>query len=498
MRKAVLGIASLLCAGLVIGCSGNGKSTTSPGAVPVVLTIQNQAGTGTSTLSYSIEVTGVSLQGSTSNQSNVSLLSSPVTVNLDNLQSINTLLNNTSAAAGTYSGIMITFAMPQISLLNNTGSNLTDGTTTCASSTTTSQPCVLSPALTQSSVTITSSPFPLTLTAGTPVNLAIDFNTAASIVIASGSVSITPSVTVTSNSTVNATTNNLNDFSNITGQVTSASNNQVTVTDLSTGQPLTLATNSSTTYTGYNTSATCTTANTFACIQAGNIINFSYGITGASGSVPTLESLNFNAGVTNGLTGTVLGPLSNGTFPVLITSETPAYQGSNGSMVGETVLVSPATGATFQPQLNGGTEPAGVSFASSADLVPGQTVLLDSTGFTAGTGTGPGTLTTDNVTLIPSQFNGTINTLDASNQTLTLNGLGGLYTTNGINAVNVNTTSGTFYTGVTGGFTGLTAGTNATFGGLLYNTPASPTIPTLEAGQIGVTTTTAAAATAVR
>ena len=128
------------------------------------------------------------------------------------------------------------------------------------------------------------------------------------------------------NSTPNATTNNIADFTNGTGQVTSASNNQVVVTDLSTGQPLTLATTANTTFTGFNTSATCTTANTFACVQQGQIVNFNFGISGASGSGPRLQSLNLNSGITNGVTGTVIG-VNPGTnqLQVLVTNESPAF-----------------------------------------------------------------------------------------------------------------------------------------------------------------------------
>ena len=278
MRKEILWFAIIPVVCLIfVGCGG-GKSTPTASAVPVVLTIQDQPPAGLTALSFQIQITGVSLQGSSASN-DVSLLSSPVTVNLSDLQTVNSLLANTSAPAGTYSGITITFANPKVSVLNNSGSSLSDGTTSCATSTSTTSPCTLAPALSASSVMITSAPFPLTLTAGTPIQLAIDFNSNDSLTNTSGTLGITPTVTVSVNSTPNATTNNIADFTNGTGQVTSASNNQVVVTDLSTGQPLTLATTSSTTFTGFNTSSTCTTQNTFACVQAGQIVNFNFGVS---------------------------------------------------------------------------------------------------------------------------------------------------------------------------------------------------------------------------
>jgi hypothetical protein len=47
----------------------------------------------------------------------------------------------------------------------------------------------------------------------------------------------------------------------------------------------------------------------------------------------------------------------------------------------------PATGASLSAQTNGGTFPAGLTFGSINDVSVGQSVLLDSTGFTPGTGT---------------------------------------------------------------------------------------------------------------
>jgi hypothetical protein len=494
VRKAILwlSVAPAICFGL-IGCGGGGNKTPPASAVPVVLTVQDQPPAGVTALSFGIQITGVSLQSSTGSDSSVSLLSSPVTVNLSNLQTVSSLLANTTAPAGTYSGITITFANPQVSVINNTGATLTDGGSgSCPASATAS--CSLVPALSVSTVTITTAPFPLTLTAGTPIQIALDFNSADSLTNTAQVLGITPTVTVTTNTTVNATTSNIADFTNGTGQVTSASNNQVVVTDLSTGQPLTLTSTANTTFTGFSTSATCTTANTFACVQQGQNVNFNFGVSGAAGSSPTLQTLNLNSGITNGVTGTVI---STNPFEVVVTGESPAFSGATtGVSVGQVVVVSPSTGATFSAQTNGTTLPAGLTFAGTNDLGIGQSVLLDSTGFTAGTGTAPGTVATDNVTLVPSQFGGTINTLNSTNQSFDLNGLNGLFTGNNVSDVNVNTsTTGTTFTGGSmNNFNGLAVGNTANVGGLLFNSPTEGGAPVLVGGQVGVTGTTAAAA----
>ena len=102
MRKAILWFSIMPLACLTfIGCGGSSKSTPPASSVPVVLTIQDQPPAGITALSFAIQITGVSLQSSTGNDSSVSLLSSPITVNLSDLQTVNSLLANTSAPAGT-------------------------------------------------------------------------------------------------------------------------------------------------------------------------------------------------------------------------------------------------------------------------------------------------------------------------------------------------------------------------------------------------------------
>jgi hypothetical protein len=480
-----------LAVAFMAGCSGNGHHITA-NDVPIVLTIEDQPPAGLTVVSFTVQITGVVLQGGTGSQSTVSLLSSPVTINLSDLQTMNSLLASTSAPAGTYSGIMITFANASMTVLNNSNTTFTDGSTSCPPAGTLTTTCTLAPTFNPTSTTVTTSPFPITLTSGTPVNIGLDFNSSESIANANGTLSIAPSVTVTTNTTTNATTGNLNDFTNATGQVTAVGSNQFTVTDTSTGQPITLGVSNSTTFNNFNTGTTCTTANTFACIQKNQIVSLNFGTTGAAGSTPTVSSISLQNGITQGVQGTVIGVNPNtNTLQVVITSVSPAFATANSDVkVGQVVNVNPGTSATFSVESNGQTIPSGLNFASINNVAVGQSVVLDSTGFTAGTGGANGTLTTDQVMLAPTQFGGTINSLNSTNQTFTINGLNGLFTTNGTQIVNVDTGTTTSFTGVTGGFTGLMNGNNLAVGGLLFETP---TGPVLVGQQINVSGTTVAA-----
>ncbi len=215
---------------------------------------------------------------------------------------------------------------------------------------------------------------------------------------------------MTTNTTTNATTGNFNDFTNVTGQVTAVGTNQVTVTDTETGQTLTLGTTNNTVFNNFNTSSTCTTANTLACVQKDQIVSLNFGTTGASGATATISSISLQNGITQGVTGTVLGVNSgSNTAEVVITGITPAFATANsGVKVGQVVTVNTNPQTTFSVESNGATLPSGLNFASLSDVGVGQSLALSSTAFTAGTGSAPGSITADQVILAPTQFTGTI------------------------------------------------------------------------------------------
>jgi hypothetical protein len=70
-----------------------------------------------------------------------------------------------------------------------------------------------------------------------------------------------------------------------------------------------------------------------------------------------------------------------------------------------------------------------------------------------------------------SQFRGTVASLNAPN--FAVNNLPGLFTSNGINQVQVVVSSGTEFEGVSGG-SSLTAGNNVVLRGLLFKTAGDP------------------------
>jgi len=145
MRKlAFLSSAVLSVAVLTVGCGG-GTQTTRPPLAPrsVSLSIRDNPPAGVSVLSFEINVTGASLQPSDATKPTVSLVTSPIEVELTQLETEKALLNAVNAPEGSYSSISLTFANPELTILNQSGQPIAMGTQTCLNG----QVCEFKPSL---------------------------------------------------------------------------------------------------------------------------------------------------------------------------------------------------------------------------------------------------------------------------------------------------------------------------------------------------------------
>src|ERR1700683_5422953 len=125
MRKAILCLSAIpLALSALSGCGGGNKTTTS-NEVPVVMTVHDAPATGVTMLSFSAVIRCVTITNSSGTA--VSLLSSPVTVNLQNLATQSDILADTSAPAGTYSSMMVTLSSVNMTIQNNSGSTVSIG-----------------------------------------------------------------------------------------------------------------------------------------------------------------------------------------------------------------------------------------------------------------------------------------------------------------------------------------------------------------------------------
>src|SRR5215471_4123254 len=172
MKSATLAILWLLFIA-VGGCGGGASSvvnTPAPqGAAQVSVSLHDMPPAGVTVLSFQATVTGISMQ-----PGNVPMLNSNMTLEMTQLQAMSAYMGTISVPAGTYTGMTLTLSNPHMTFLNSTGTTMGGmmGGGSCANG----QICQLTPTMMVSSVTITGSPFPLTVQANTSFDMDMDFD----------------------------------------------------------------------------------------------------------------------------------------------------------------------------------------------------------------------------------------------------------------------------------------------------------------------------------
>jgi hypothetical protein len=485
VRKKILALSVLpTLLAFIGGCGGSGHHTTPPppAQVPVVVTVSDQPPAGINVISFDLSITGACLltsaqAGATSCTGAQNLISgASQMIQFANLQTPveGDVVANTTVAAGTYTGVLLMFGDTGTTTTTVTvdpGQSFGDGTTTCDNTAgTTPLVCQLVPSVSSATVTANFSA-PITLTAGIPAQIAIDLNVGSSIVNTAGTLSLNPTVTVTENTTV-GTDGNLVDVSQVTGTVTAVTATSVTITDSATGQSQTLNVPSTTTVTNFPTSATCTTANTFACVQTGNVITVGIGANGTTSLGLNATSIQGNPGFnsTTAFEATIVQ-----TTPTVEAVITSVPSGNTDTLTVGQVVTLDASGAIFSTS-SSDTLPG--QFGSATDFVVGQNVLIDASTFTAAVPPVLAIATADFVELLPTEINGNADNLASPN--LTIDGLNSFFTGNNITAVNAQTGSFTTFNGTVSQFSDITAGESLSFNGFLENNPATPGTPVFQ------------------
>ena len=460
MRKLAFLASVLSFAALAAGC-GAGAQSTPPPLAPrsVSLSIRDNPPAGVSVLSFEINVTGASLQPSNASKPAVPLVTSPIEVELTQLETEKALLDAVNAPDGSYSSISLMFANPELTISNQSGQPITMGTQTCASG----QVCEFKPSLNQSSVTISSTPFPVTISAGAPIGLVVDFDLNSSI---QNNLSVTPSVTLAA-VPARPSDGEMEDIEGLNGSVQGVNSAGFTLQDSTSGQTFTINVDNNTQFQNFN-EVGCA-ANNFSCVKGGQIVEVQHLLVMDNGTLLASEIQLDDAVNEEQLEGTVVTVnAATNQFQMVVEGEEPVVPGVN---VGNLVMISINTPGQFAIDSDdlSGAIPPGVSFTSVNDLFVGQEVKVRALMVSAPmTGT---TVTTDHVKLHTSQFSGTVATVNAPN--FAVNNLPALFTGNGINQMQVVVSSGTEFEGVSGG-SSLTTGNNVVLRGLLFKTAGDP------------------------
>ncbi len=465
-KIALLGFVSAAMVALLAGCSSNmTNSMTSATAdtAPVSISMTDDPPAGVSVLFFQVSLTGASLM-STSGTS-VSLLNSgtPIEVDVTQLQALSAFLSTANVAAGIYNSLNLTFANPELVIYNQSDSSL--GSTCAVGSV-----CQLTPTLasSSSSLSISSSPFPVTISSGSPLGFAIHFHLN-TVIQSDLSVNLSVANGVTASELPPVPTPQ--QFGSLTGTVetVSANSNQFTL-QTAWGRTFTIDTTSSTTFSNFPTSA-CSTQG-LSCLAQGQVVQTQIAGLGTNGTLTASAVTYVQQAAAVTVQGTVIRLIpssSTASAPptgfVMILHDN--FADAMGFPLGGEATVNLASGATYAIDDSGYTMPAGLSFSGPASLTVGQTVNVTEQQGTLSPGTSSGmgmnmwgpppslTFTASAVELEPSQMTGTITSLDSSNMSFVLgqNENGGMFfapwpmMSRAVSTFNVDTTSQTSYTG---------------------------------------------------
>jgi hypothetical protein len=504
-----------------LGTGGSNQLQTSPGAVPVSLTITDDPPAGVSVLFFQVSLTAASLQP-TSQQSTagtpVSLLpnGNPIEIDVTQLQALSAFLSTVNVPAGNYSSLSLTFANPQLVIFNNSDQSIAG---TCA----VGNVCQLTPTIDNSAtVNLSSSPFPVTVAANSPLGFLIDFHLN-TIIQSDLSVNLGAAngVSVSQLKPPSAPTGTPL-FGTLVGSVATVSSSlgQFTL-QTPDGRSFTISTSSSTAYDDFPASA-CSAAG-FSCIAQGDIVRVQVSSVQTGGILLAAQITYVQTPSQQTVVGTIVGipplPLPTGeTVIQLILHQNPTA--STSLPLGAMALVAvwaPGTGGhtatTFSIDSGGFTIPSGFTFASSNDLCVGQTVQVtivpgslqpSTSGGTAGAGGwGPPpepSFTASSLQLEPSQLTGTVSAISSPDFTLSVASMPPCGVTNSntiacpqfvaLIPYDAVTTSQTTYQGFsTDDFGGLADNDMVSVSGWLFSPSGSTTMPAIVPKNIVLRTT---------
>jgi hypothetical protein len=503
---------SALSVSVLSGCVGGTATTKCSGAcpasvTPVSLSMTDDPPSGVSVLYFQADLNTAAL--TTASGAVVSLLpevtlgngtqSGPIAVDVTQLQARSAFLSAQTVPAGSYSGLSLTFSNPQMVIYNASDSAL-------AGSCAIGSVCQIAPAIGSATVTVTTSPFPLTLTAVTPVSLQIDFHLN-TVIQSDLSVNLGVANGVTVEQVPSEADSTPLPLGFISGTVAGVTNSSEFTLQTPDNRIYSVETGSSTTYDDFPSSA-CSTPSS-SCVAAGQSVRVQVSGLEADAVMATQVTYAQLAGQET-VEGTIIGLIPSASNPFgppagfqLLLRSNPSN--SSGLPLGAIASVNSST-AVYSVDGDGFTLPSGLSFTGAADLLIGQNVQVDvittylspvSGQPPSGSWGPPQTLSfyTDRVELEPSQLTGTVAAIDSGSQSFTLGGTGTIVfpwppASGNAPSFNVLTASQTIWQGFTpGNFGGLADSDLVSVSGWIFPSAVSGNPPTLAAQSIALQTT---------
>lgn len=468
----VLGLAATL---LLNGC-GSGTtsqgSTTSPTANATVnFVVTDTPPANVAVLAFQLQITGAVLQ-----PGNVSLLPRPVTVDLAQLVSDTGFLASTVIDSGTYTSLTVTYANPQVTILNTSAAPIVVAGQTCSPGAV----CTFSPALNQASVTISSGIFPVTVQANSTTGLNMDLSipdllqSDLSVTLANGtSVNVSLLPQPSSSSAQQA------EIDDVFGTITSISGTQINMTT-ALGDSLVLTSSSSTKY-NYPASV-CSTAGA-SCLSAGQLVTANLSLLG-DGAL-ALNSISYvgNSG-TPAVKGLVLSADTTAATPSiqLLVQRT---ENASTLLPGEIATVYLPSGTTYAVGTASYPAVSGGSLSSPVNMLSGQELVM-SVGSNLVSGSAP-SFDAGAVYLESSQLIGRVVSVNSGASSVAINSLSGLFLWKPpiVQQLEIQTDATTAFVGFpSASINGLAVGQFVAAKGPLFNTTSSAGSPTIGAIQL--------------
>ena len=454
----VILLAILLAAGCgrtdVGGFGGNIPPPAGSSTVSLVITDSPPA--GVTVLSFEATITGATL-----NPGSVSLLSSPVQVELKHLETEMALLGTATVPSGTYNSTTLTLANAEVTFKNDTA-----GTLAGCSNVPPNNVCETKPN-TSGTVTIAFSAAQ-TIQPNTTIGFLIDVNLS-NILTAALGVDFSAAGGFTAQPVT--ITGGLAQLDDVLGRVATVTpvNQQFT---LETSQgTLTVNADSNTVFDDFLAGG-CSSAN-IACVLVNQIVEADLLLRSDGTLLATRVKFEDRDVSESELDGTIAAvDTLNNRFTFVLLEAVP---GVPGLEVGDVLTVT-LTATTFEVDSDGLPVPAGLSFASAADLLVGQRVQVRRDSVSSGS-----TVQADRVRLKKAQFTAKVDTkLNATD--FTVNVLPALFTSAGISAVEARTSTQTGFEPSGTSVATLVAGDTVSLGGLLFRRVVGN--PVLVAGKV--------------
>lgn len=463
LLRISLFVLSALAVAIADGC-GNSTNSISVnsggsggGSAILNVAIKDALPSGITVVSSRVTITSMTLNSSTNTSVSLVSSSNPVTVDVARLQADSSFIASANVPAGIYSTLSVSVANFSATVLNTSGASMTFGGVACANDTA----CQISSGA-AATVSLSTSPFPLTVASGVPVVLTLDFNLGTIL-----DSTLIPNFS--SGVSVAATTLSLNNTAvvpagNIFAQVTAIDTSHANFTIANSQASFTINFDGNTKFRDFPSGCPGQNASCLATKQA-VVVDAKFKNDGTIlASTVTFEDTFVTEPLVEGEIVHVDSPTQ---FHMVVFEDISPVTALNAGTVA-TVTITPAT--TFSVD-DDGTNNTAFQFVAAANLIAGQVVQVKALSSSIGA-----SLTADRVRLRDTEL--TVKVMSPGSPNFTVNTLPPIFTSAAINQFQVQTFGETEFAGTMTSSLQLNASQSVSLRGQLFRTGSNSVVMT--------------------